>query len=217
MSFPFDRYHDCSEKGAIAEKEILYLGGARSVPPKYKSIFSPLKGFLSGVYRSIENVFWGLGWSLPLIALGALRLTSNPFLISIAISLALISWLVRWRTSSQPWKLTTMGGALILFVVSALVGMAVTYDVGVSLPMLLTLLGSVSLFWAIVNFSVSPRHIGEILVMLACLLAFFYVGQRLSLIPAVVFAPHRNAVAGFLEGVLFLPVIITHQTNGHER
>ncbi len=217
MSFPFDRYHNCPEKRAVVEKEILYLGGARSAPPRYKSLFSPLKSFFSGVYHSIENVFWGLGWSLPLIVVGTLRLISNPFLISIAISLALIPWLVRWRTSWQRWKLTTMGGALILFVVSALVGMAVTYDVRVSLPMLLTLLGSVSLFLAIVNFSVSPRHIGKILVMLACLLAFFYVGQRLSLIPAVVFTPHRNAVAGFLEGVLFLSVIITHQANDREQ
>ena len=100
--------------------------------------------------------------------------------------------------------------------------------------MLLTLLGSVGLFFAIVNtFFLSQRVAGG-LVVITGLVAFYFIGQyryfdyhnemgqlaelgRMTsgLLPNfVLFVPHPNAVAGFLEGVVLLSLVLTGRARG---
>lgn len=126
---------------------------------------------------------------------------------------------------------------LVLFVVSAIAGMWVAYDPALSWPILLTLLGSIGLFFAIANSIIPPRLTARGLVILASLFAIYFVSQyanfnyqeevgplaRLgritgSLFPNLVFLiPHPNAAAGFLEGALLLNLLLIWQARGPKR
>ena len=132
-----------------------------------------------------------------------------------------------------------IGGSigLVLFVISAIIGLWVAYDASLGWPIFLTLLGSIGLFFVIANSITSPRWIIRGLVILASLVAIYFISQyahfdyqdevgipaRLgqatgSLLPNLVFfAPHPNAVAAFLEGTLLLSFILLWQARGPNR
>ena len=134
---------------------------------------------------------------------------------------------------------TLAGGSigLVLFVTSAFVGSWVAYDTSLGMPMLLALLGSVGLFFIIANSSLEPRWIAGGLVIIASLFALYFVGQyghfnyqaetgalaqlgRVtgSWLPNWVFiTPHPNASAGFLEGTLFLNLVLLWPARGFRR
>lgn len=140
------------------------------------------------------------------------------------------------KPSTQP---TLAGGSigLVLFVASAIAGTWVAYDPALSWPILLTLLGSIGLYFAIANSIISPRLAARGLVILAGLFAIYFVSQyahfnyqeevgplaRLgritgSLFPNLVFLiPHPNAAAGFLEGTLLLNLVLIWQAHGSRR
>jgi O-antigen ligase len=106
-------------------------------------------------------------------------------------------------------------------VVTAIGGVLVAYDRPLTWPILMVLLGSVTIFLLIATAPIEPRFIARGLVLAGGLLALYFIGQfghfgfqeatgifgRLgqltgSLLPRLGrFAPHPNAVAGFLEGV----------------
>jgi O-antigen ligase len=175
-------------------------------------------------------------WPLPLLLIGIAGLV-EPLLIGVTLSLALIPWLARWFLLGRPTRNTFIGKALGLFMLSAIVSMGATYDPALSWPMLLTLAGSISLFFAIANTFIPPRRVAGGLVVVAGLGAFYFVGQyahfdyqgevgRLAdlgritgfLLPNMVFfVPHPNAMAGFLEGAFLLSlVLIRHSRNGEQ-
>lgn len=177
-----------------------------------------------------------LFWPLSLLAVAILRI-DNPLIVGGAIVIALIPWLTRlifFRYLTRP---VFMGGAMGLLVISSFVGLWASYDPTLSWPLILTLLASVFLFFAVANASLSPRAIAKGLVIIAGLLAFYFVGQygyfdlplevgrvaRLgritgSILPEMVFyTPHPNAVAGFLEGTLILSLVLIWRTQGPER
>jgi len=128
----------------------------------------------------------------------------------------------------QPGRKVFFFGPLIFFVASAFVGMWASYDRMLSLPTLLTLLGSVALFFAVANMLAWYRQVSGVLVIAATLLALYFVGQydhlnyqdevgmlarlgRLtgSLMPSLVFfKPHPNAIATFLEGPFLLSLAL---------
>jgi len=138
-----------------------------------------------------------------------------------------------------PTQQTLVGGSvsLILFIISAIIGLWVAYDSSLSWPIFLTLLGSIGLFFAIVNAAISPRLTTHGLVILAGLVALYFVGQyayfdyqdevgslaRLgritgSLLPNLIFfTPQPNAAAGFLEGTLLLGLVLIWQARGSSR
>jgi putative inorganic carbon (HCO3(-)) transporter len=177
-----------------------------------------------------------LVWPFPLIGIGVLGIL-DPLMVGVAIALALIPWLARLLVFGRPTRPTFVGSALGLLVAGALVGMWAAYDAALSWPMLLTLLGSVSLFFAIVNSATSPWQVGSGLVMVATLLALYFVAQygyfdyqeeggrlaRLarmtgSLMPNLaLFTPQSNAVAGFLEGPFLLCLALIWRTRGGRR
>jgi putative inorganic carbon (HCO3(-)) transporter len=189
---------------------------------------------LLSLYNKIASA--ELIWPFPLITLGILSI-SYPLLIGIAVVLALVPWFVRFFIFGRPTRRAFVTGPLLLLVVSVWVSMWATYDLAMSWPLLLTLLGSVSLFFAIVNTTVSPRRIGHGLVVVAGLMALYFIGQyayfgyqqewgwpaRLghitgSLLPNIVFfTPQVNAMAAFLESALLLSLVLTWRAHGGER
>lgn len=172
----------------------------------------------------------------PLILIGVLRVL-EPLLIGVGIGLGLLPWLARWLVLDRSVRPTFIGGALALLGSSGLVGVWVSYDPTLSWPLLLTLLGSISLFFAVANTGLSSRRVGGAVVLAAGLLAFYFVGQyghfyypyeggwlpdlgRLtgSVLPNLVFfTPHPNAVAGFLASIWLLSLVLTCQARGGER
>ncbi len=174
--------------------------------------------------------------TLPLIAVGILGLL-NPLIVIAAVVLALIPWIIRFSVDDKLTRHTFVTGALLLLTISAFISMWGTYDITMSGPMLFTLLGSINLFFAIANTTFSARHIARGLVIVAGLVALYFVGQyahfnyhtetgqlaRLgrmtgSLLPNIVFfVPHPNAVAGFLAGTLLLSLALTWQENSLKR
>lgn len=175
-------------------------------------------------------------WPFPLIGGGLFKI-DEPILIALALGLAGVPWLTRWLASGRPTRQAFIGGALALLIISAPLGIWASYNPDLSWPLLLTLLGSISLFFAIVNTSVSPRRIAGGLVIVAALFAFYFVGQygyfyypnevgrlanlaRLtgSILPRFVFfTPHPNAAAGFLESTLLLSLVLARQAQGGKR
>jgi len=126
---------------------------------------------------------------------------------------------------------------LVLFVVSAIVGVWVAYDSSLGWPILITLLGSVGLFFVIANSTIASRWIAGGVVIIASLFAIYFVGQYAhfdyqdetgplaqlgrttsSWLPNLVFStPHPNAAAGFLEGTLLLNLVLIWQARGLKR
>ncbi len=172
----------------------------------------------------------------PLILIGVLRVL-EPLLVGVGIGLGLLPWLARWLVLGRSSHPTFIGGALALLGSSGLVGVWASYDPTLSWPLLLTLLGSISLFFAVANTGFPSRRVGEVLGVTAGLLAFYFVGQygyfyypyeggwlpdlgRLtgSVLPNfVIFTLHPNAVAGFLASGWLLSLVLTWQARGGER
>lgn len=175
-------------------------------------------------------------WPFPLLGIGVLGIL-DPLMIGATIVLALMPWLARLLVFGRLTRPAFVGGALAVLVASGLVGIGSAYDPALSWPMLLTLLGSVSLFLAIVNSAVSPWQVGNGLVIAAGLLALYFVGQygyfdyqeetgRLARLGRMTgswmpnlafFTPHPNAVAGFLEGALLLSLVLAWRARGGRR
>jgi O-antigen ligase len=168
-----------------------------------------------------------LYWPLPLLALGVLGIF-KPGLALPALVLALVPWPARWVAWGRPSAPAFLACPLGLLALGAGLGLVVAYDRALSWPMLLTLLGSLALFFAIVNWHGSPEHLAGGLVLAAGLAALYFVGQyshfdyhegvgrvasvgRItgSLLPDLgFFQPPANAMAGFLEGTLLLALVL---------
>lgn len=175
-------------------------------------------------------------WPLPLIGLGIFQV-AEPILVALALLLAGLPWVARWLASGRLTRRAVIGGALALLAVSTLVGVWASYNPALSWPLMVTLLGSISLFFAVVNTSVSLRQVAGGLVVAAALLAFYFIGQYgyfnypdeagllakparfiSSLLPELVFfTPYLNAAAGFLESTLLLSLVLAWQSRGGKR
>jgi putative inorganic carbon (HCO3(-)) transporter len=172
-------------------------------------------------------------WPLPLLLVGIGGVVA-PVAVGAALALAALPWSARWLVFGRPTRRVFVGGALALFVASAVAGMWATYDLSLSWPMLLTIVGSVCLFFTVVNSPTSPWRVSAGLAVAAGLMAFYFAGQyahfdyqgeggllarlgRLtgSLMPNLVFfTPHPNAVAGFLEGAFLLDLVLAWHRHG---
>jgi putative inorganic carbon (HCO3(-)) transporter len=172
-------------------------------------------------------------WPLPLLLIG-IGGVSDPQAAGAALVLAALPWGAHWLVFGRPTRRAFVGGPLALFVASALLGMWAAYDPALSWPMLLTVLGSASLFFAVVNSPTAPWRVAEGIAVAAGLVALYFVGQyahfdyqeeagqlarlgRLtgSLMPNLVFfTPHPNAVASFLEGAFPLTLALVWYRRG---
>jgi cytochrome c-type biogenesis protein CcmH/NrfG len=171
-------------------------------------------------------------WPFPLLAVGVLGIL-DPLMVGAAVVFAVLPWAARWFAVGALTRRAVFGGPLGLWLLGGLAGLWAAYDAGLSWPAWLTLLGSVSLFFAVVNSRVSPWRIAEGLVSVAALAALYFAGQyghfeyadpgsRLgelwaqatgSLLPDLVaYAPHPNAAAGFLEGAFLMSLALAGRT-----
>jgi hypothetical protein len=175
-------------------------------------------------------------WPFPLIVVGVLQIL-EPWVVGAVIVLTLLPWATRWLVLGRLTRPAFITTALALLGGSGVVGVWVSYDPNLSWPLFLTLLGSIALFFAIVNTRTSPRRVSGGLVIAAALVACYFVGQyghfnypnevgrlaRLggitgSLLPNLVFfTPHPNAAAGFLEGAWLLSLVLAWQARNGER
>ncbi len=140
------------------------------------------------------------------------------------------------KTISAPQN-PSLIGPLVLFIVSAFIGLWASYDRVLSLPALLALLGSVGVFLVIANTPTRYQQVSSALVIASTLLAIYFVGQyghlnyqgetgilaqlgrrTGSFLPSLVFfKPHPNAVASFLEGAFLLNIALILQTRQNQR
>ena len=117
-----------------------------------------------------------LFWPLPLVAAGVMKWV-DPLVIGIAIALALLPWLVRLVAFGRLSRSAFIGGPMALLAASAPAALWAAYDPALSWPMVLTLLGSIGLFFAVVNTPLSPRWVSRALVLVASLGALYFVTQ----------------------------------------
>lgn len=169
-------------------------------------------------------------WPLPLIFAGILGLL-HPVIIGAAVILALIPLIF---ISKRSIRLTGVGVPLILFAVSAVLGLWVSYDPALSWPFVVTLMGSLILFFIVANFENSIEFGAKGLVIASTLLAIYFVSQyahfnypyemgRLARLARktsvwtpdlVFFTPHPNAVAGFVSSTLLLNLALIWRARG---
>jgi len=127
--------------------------------------------------------------------------------------------------------------AFLLFVISSLIGLWVAYDPTLGWPVLAAILISLSIFWIIASSLISPWPASRALVISAGLFAFYFIFQyrhfdyqlEIGLVPTigrltssfspnmVIFTPHPNAVASFLEGVLLVSLVVIGRAAGRAR
>jgi len=175
-----------------------------------------------------------LTWPFPLIAVGVAK-SLDPLFVGVGLIFAFLPWVARLIVIGRLTRFALISDPLLLFTVAGLMGAAVAYDPALSWPMMLTLLGSINLFYAVVNTSVDGWWMAKGAVIGAALVAFYFVGQyghfdyplefgRVvnlgrqtgNLLPSFVFfTPHPNAAAAFLEGVLFLNLILLWPGHPH--
>ncbi len=161
---------------------------------------------LNLIQNRLNPVFREVIWLLPLLIVGAFRLMDYPLIVGAAVLAAFIPWLAGQFVFDRPFQRTPFDGPLLLLLIAAVAGLVVSYNFMLSLPALLTLLGSLGVYYIIVNSPLSPRQCAEGSVGVAALVAAYFLGQKIPVWPSVLFRLDANAAAGFVE-VAFLPAI----------
>jgi len=115
-------------------------------------------------------------WPFSLIVVGVSK-SLDPLYIGIALIFAFLPWIARLIVFGRLTRFALISGPLLLFVVAGLMGTWFAYDPSLSWPMLLILLGSICLFYAVVNTSIDVWWVAKGLVITAGLVAFYFVGQ----------------------------------------
>lgn len=158
------------------------------------------------IQKRLNPVLREVVWLAPLLIVGAFRLMDYPLLVGVSVFAAFIPWLAGQFVFDRPFQRTPLDGPLALLLAGAFVGLAVSYNFMLSVPTLLTLLGSLGVFYALVNSTLTPRQGIQGTVGVAALVAFYFLGQQLLRGPALLFNLQANAAAGFVE-VALLPAL----------
>ncbi len=171
-------------------------------------------------------------WTLELIlVLGAIAAFSagpkqKPW-IAAGLALLLGSFLLRWSVAGHLGRLTPLDVPWALLLVGALVGLWASYDVSLSLPVLLVLVANVSLYHVVVN-APQPRALAQVAVVAGLaagayfLAQYQYTGfQDKSMLASWLgrtisgrfprlgwWSPSPNGVASLLEGLVPLAVAL---------
>ena len=168
-------------------------------------------------------------WPLPLIAVSILG-TLNPILITVTVLLSLIPLL---KILKSPKKTTIVGAPLSVFTFSTFIGLWAAYDPALSLPLVLTVFGSLILFFSMVYANQSAVIVAKSLVLMAGLIAIYFVSQYAHLhypneissmaeiarltsskFPDLVFfTPPPNAIAGMVSSTILLALVLARQAN----
>ncbi len=167
--------------------------------------------------------FLRLLFPVPLLLVGALG-TTDPLPVGVSLALAIFPFVLPKIALGRAPGRIFVGGGLVLFVLGAVIGVGVSYSPVESLPLFFTILGSVSLLFVVANATVSSRTIAEAGALVGVFFALYFVTQYAhfnyplengfpprvgrwvgNFFPQwVIFVPHPNAAATFLEGAFFL-------------
>lgn len=167
-------------------------------------------------------------WPLPLIVVGVLGVNNSVVIAAMLILAAfpLIMFMVKW--GKRP---SFIGAPVILFVVSAFTGLFVAYDPGPGLPLVVTLVGSGLLFFAIVYANIMAERVAKGVVIFSGLVALYFVTQYAHIgypdetgfmanvarvtsaaLPDFSFmGMHPNSVAGVVSSTIFLSALFCWQ------
>lgn len=168
-----------------------------------------------------------LVWPLPLLIIGILGFL-NPIAVGVALVMAFLPWLARFFTFGHITRPAYLTGPMLLFAASGFIGVWASYQPALSWPLLLTILGSMNLFFAIVNANLPPQWLVSGVVIIATGLAIYFAlqysyfgytnqiqmihqfGETIgSILPNLAyFVPYINAVTVFLSGPLLLCVVL---------
>jgi hypothetical protein len=172
-----------------------------------------------------------LFWPLPLVVVGILGIL-NYMIVGIALCLALLPWVARFMAFGHFTRPAFLSLPMLLLTGSGFFGVWASYQPELSWPLMLTLLGSVSLFFAIANATLPPRWLVSGVVTIATFLAVYFITQyghfdyrdeygRIhelglltgSFLPNLAFfVPYINGVAAFLSGAFLLGLVLTWQS-----
>lgn len=127
-------------------------------------------------------------WALEFVwVLGALALSYARFAQGVRFPLGLLllglSFAQRWVVTGRPTRLTTFDAPWILLLAGALVGSWASYDLSLSLPVLLSLAGCTALYYAVANAS-RPAMLAQAALLLGAGAATYFLVQYRHIVPA---------------------------------
>jgi O-antigen ligase len=163
-------------------------------------------------------------WILGALALPYAHLAQGMW-FPLGLLLLGLSFAQRWVVTGRPTRLTTFDAPWALLLAGALVGSWASYDLGLSLPVLLSLAGCTALYYAAAN-APRPAVLAQAALLLGAGAAAYFLIQYRYVVPAekspLAFAlgelisgpfprigawePFPNGVATLLEGLIPLGV-----------
>jgi len=161
--------------------------------------------------KTSESFFLFLSLVL-LIAAGIYR----P-LLWVSLGTMVLLWLVRWLSRGYFTRRTPLDVPMLLFLLSALAGLWPSYDLALSLPLFLMLVGGIALYYLLVNNGTteySGRILSAGLLLLGLVVAACFIIQHgysvtgRTFPEAWAFQLHPNSVATFLEGMVPLALAL---------
>jgi putative inorganic carbon (HCO3(-)) transporter len=181
--------------------------------------------------------FLELFWPIPLLFVGITGI-QQPLLVGIALFLAMIPWGLRLISIKRLTQSDFfIGAGWLLLTGCAAISAWLSYNPGLSWPVVLTIMGATGLFYAVINSTASYWSIVKLLVGITALMALYFITQYgyfgywtetgilartarqgRRIFPNIVFfSPHVNAVASFTIGPLLLSVALIYRARGWSR
>jgi len=148
--------------------------------------------------------------------------------IAVGLALLALSFLQRWIVTGRLSRPTVFAVSWMLLLAGAIVSLWASYDVSLSLPVLLTLIGSIALYYVVVN-APRPRMLAQAALLAGLAVAVYFLTQyqyiphagksslasSLGRVTSGLFPrlgswePFSNGVATLLEGLIPLGVALT--------
>jgi len=126
-------------------------------------------------------------------------------------------WLVRWLSQGYLTRRTPLDVPILFFFLSALAGLWPSYDLALSLPLFLMIVGGVALYYLFVNnctMEQCQRILSAGLLLLGLTVSVYFIIQHEHPVMGRIFPDawalrlHPNSVATFLEGVVPLALVM---------
>ena len=138
-------------------------------------------------------------------------------LLWVGLGIMAFLWVVRWLSQGYFTRRTPLDVPILFFLLSALAGLWPSYDLALSLPLFLMIVGGIALYYLFVN-NCTTEHSRRILSTGSLLLGlvasvYFVIQHGHSVIGRIfpeawVFRLHPNSVATFLEGMVPLALVM---------
>ena len=138
-------------------------------------------------------------------------------LLWVSLGMMVFLWLARWLSHGYLTRRTPLDVPILLFFLSALAGLWPSYDLALSLPLFLMIVGGVALYYLFVNNCIT-EHSRRILsagsLFLGLTVSVYFIIQHEHPVMGRIFPDawafrlHPNSVATFLEGMMPLALVM---------